>query len=447
MLEDKPYKVFLRYVIPSILGLLAVSSASIIDGYFVGNYVGSIGLASINIAYPVFSILFGVGLMFAVGSSVMAGKLLGEKRINEAQNLFSKALISIILFSIIACGLVYLSIDNLLALLNIQDELLSSASIYLSIMVIFLPFIMVGIVVDYFVRVDENPYLSFLALVSIALSNIGLDYLLIVVYDYGLHGAAWATGISYTTMIFILIPHFFRSLSTLRLIKPSGSFRIIFTALKNGVSEFINESSAGITVMIFNFMMIRYLGASGVAAYTIVSYFTMVSIMISFAISDGIQPIISKNYGAKEYKRIASFFKLGIITILGFAILLVALVLSYPEALVNIFLDSNSGDTKAITVEFLHYTWIAFLFVGLNILITSYLTSIHQPFASASISIARSLILPIFFVTLLAYYFGVVGVYLALPFSELSTFVIAVVLFRRFSLQASKPTSQKQTPK
>lgn len=434
MLEDRAYKVFLRYVIPSILGLLAISSASIIDGYFVGNYVGSIGLASINIAYPIFSILFGVGLMFAVGSSVMAGKLLGEKQIAQAQNLFSKALIAITLFSIIACGLVYLNIDNLLTLLNIQDELQRSAYIYLSIVVIFLPFIMIGIVVDYFVRVDENPNLSFLALISIALSNVGLDYLLIVVYDYGLHGAAWATGISYTTMIFILLPHFFRSKSTLRLIKPIGSFRIIFTALKNGVSEFINESSAGITVMIFNFMMIAYLGASGVAAYTIVSYFTMVSIMISFAISDGIQPIISKHYGAKEFKRIASFFRLGVITVLGFATLLVALVLSYPEVLADIFLDSKSGETKAITVEFLHYTWLAFLFVGLNILMTSYLTAIHQPFASATISIARSLILPIFFVTLLSHYFGVIGVYIALPFSELVTFVIAFGLFRRLRL-------------
>jgi len=434
MLEDKPYRVFLRYVIPSILGLLAVSSASIIDGYFVGNYVGAIGLASINIAYPIFSILFGVGLMFAVGSSVMAGKLLGQKQIKQAQNLFSKALISITIFSVIVCGVVYLSIDTILQLLNIQDELHSSATIYLSIVVIFLPFIMVGIVVDYFVRVDENPNLSFLALISIALTNVGLDYLLIVVYDYGLYGAAWATGISYTVMIVILLPHFFSNRATLRLIQPIGSFRIIFTALKNGASEFINESSAGITVMIFNFMMIKYLGASGVAAYTIVGYFTMLSIMISFAISDGIQPIISKHYGAKEFVRISSFFRLGVITVLGFATLMVALVLSYPEVLADIFLDSKSAETKAITVEFLHYTWIAFLFVGLNILMTSYLTAIHQPFASASISIARSLLLPIFFVTLLSHYFGVVGVYIALPFSELFTFVIALGLFKKFSL-------------
>ncbi len=438
MLEDKPYIVFLKYIIPSILGLLAISSASIVDGYFVGNYVGPIGLASINIAYPIFSILFGAGLMFAVGGSVMFSKLLGENKQEEALNIFSKSIISAIAFSLLSCSIVYANIDNIFYLLNIEDDLLIYADTYLSIIVKFLPFIMVGIVVDYFVRADENPNLSFLALTSTAVVNIVLDYIFIVKLDYGLEGAAWATGISYSVLLFILIPHFFRKKAILRFVRPKGSFKVVWSILKNGASEFINESSTGITVMIFNFMMIKYLGAEGVAAYTIVSYFIMVSIMISFAISDGLQPIIAKNYGAKEFTRIKTFLQLGFMTILGFSSILVILVLTNPQSLVDIFLDSNSTQTKEITVEFLKYTWVAFLFVGLNIIITSYLTSIHQPLASTSISIMRSLIFPIFFVSVLTYSFGIVGVYIALPFSEIFTFFIAVYLFNKFNITKVK---------
>lgn len=433
MLKEKPYKVFFKYIIPSILGLLAISSASIIDGYFVGNYVGTIGLASVNIAYPIFSILFGFGLMFAVGSSVMFSKLSGENKKDEALDIFSKAIISIVFFSMISSGLVYINLENIFYFLNLENELKNSANTYISIMLMFLPFFMIGIVVDYFVRADENPNLSFLALISTSIVNITLDYIFIVKYDYGLAGAAWATGISFSILIFVLIPHFFTKKATLKLIKPKGSFKVIFTALKNGISEFINESSAGITVMIFNFMMIKYLGAQGVAAYTIVTYFIMLSIMISFAISDGLQPIIAKHYGAKEFTRIKIFLKLGFSTSLLFSSILVLFVIINPETLVNIFLDSNNIQTKDITIEFLKYTWLAFLFIGINILITSYLTSIHQPFASVSISISRSLILPIFFVSIFSYFFGIVGVYLALPFSEIFTFLIAVYFFKKFS--------------
>lgn len=434
LLEEKPYKIFFKYIIPSIFGLLAISSASIIDGYFVGNYVGTIGLASVNIAYPIFSILFGIGLMFAVGSSVMFSKLLGENKKDEALDIFSKASIAVALISIVSCVLVYINLENIFYFLNLQTELKNSANIYISIMLIFLPFFMIGLVVSYFVRADENPNLSFLALISTSIVNIALDYIFIVKFDYGLEGAAWATGISNSILMFVLIPHFFTKKATLKFIKPTGSYRVILTALKNGISEFINESSAGLTVMLFNFMMIKYLGAEGVAAYTIVTYFLMISIMVSFAISDGLQPIIAKHYGAKKFTRIKSFLKLGFITSLVFSSVLVIFVIINPQALVNIFLDSNNVQTKDITIEFLKYTWVAFFFIGLNIVITSYFTSIHKPFASASIALARSLILPIFFVSVLSYFFGIIGVYLALPFSEIFTFAIAVYFFKKFSL-------------
>jgi putative MATE family efflux protein len=433
MFKEKPYKLFLKYIIPSIFALLAISSANIVDGYFVGNYVGTTGLAAINITYPIFSLLFGVGLMFAVGSSVMVSKLLGENKKEEALNIFSKAIIAVTFFSLLACTLVYFNIENILYLLDVDEALTKSTFSYMSVIIIFLPFVMVGITVDYFVRADENPNLSFVALLSSAVLNIILDYIFIVKLGYGLSGAAWATGLSYTVVIFILLPHFFLKNTKLRFVKPIGSFKVILTALKNGISEFINESSAGITVMIFNFFMIKYLGTEGVASYTIITYFIMVSIMISFAISDGIQPIVARHYGAKEFTRIKTFLKLASSTILLFSIVLVLFVLTSPETLINIFLNEQANETKTITVEFLSYAWVAFLFIGLNILTTSYLTAIHQPFASATISIARSLILPILFVSLFSFYFGIVGVYMALPFSEIVTFIIAMYLFKRYA--------------
>ncbi|QKJ22504.1 MATE family efflux transporter [Poseidonibacter lekithochrous] len=429
MLDTKPYILFFKYVIPSILGLLAISSASIIDGYFVGNYVGAIGLASINISYPITTVLFGLALMFAVGSSVMVGKLMGENNSKDASNVFTKSIISVSLISIVVCLILYLSLGNILDILNVQDELREKTFLYLPILLVFLPFLMSAIVLDYFVRVDENPNLSFAALFLSSLINVGLDYLFIVKYDWGISGAAYATGISQAAIILILLPHFFSKKATLKLVKPTGSWLNIIQAVKNGVSEFVNESSAGITVLIFNYIMLQNFGATGVASYTIIGYFIMISVMVSFAIADALQPIISKNYGALHFQRIKSFLKLGFLTIIIIEALITLTVLIVPEALINIFLESSELETKRITIEFISYAWPAFIFLGLNILITSYLTSIQKPLYSVVIALLRSLILPVIFIITLPNIFGNVGIFMALAISEFLTFIVASYIF------------------
>lgn len=429
MLDTKPYILFFKYVIPSILGLLAISSASIIDGYFVGNYVGAIGLASINISYPITTVLFGLALMFAVGSSVMVGKLMGENNSKDASNVFTKSIISVSLISIVVCLILYLSLGNILDILNVQDELREKTFLYLPILLVFLPFLMSAIVLDYFVRVDENPNLSFAALFLSSLINVGLDYLFIVKYDWGISGAAYATGISQAAIILILLPHFFSKKATLKLVKPTGSWLNIIQAVKNGVSEFVNESSAGITVLIFNYIMLQNFGATGVASYTIIGYFIMISVMVSFAIADALQPIISKNYGALHFQRIKSFLKLGFLTIIIIEALITLTVLIVPEALINIFLESSELETKRITIEFISYAWPAFIFLGLNILITSYLTSMQKPLYSVVIALLRSLILPVIFIITLPNIFGNVGIFMALAVSEFLTFIVASYIF------------------
>lgn len=429
MLETKPYILFFKYVIPSILGLLAISSASIIDGYFVGNYVGAIGLASINISYPITTVLFGLALMFAVGSSVMVGKLMGENNTQDASNVFTKSIISVSLISIVVCLILYLSLGNILDILNVQDELREKTFLYLPILLVFLPLLMTAIVLDYFVRVDENPNLSFAALFLSSLINVGLDYLFIVKYDWGISGAAYATGISQAAIILILLPHFFSKKATLKLVKPTGSWLNIIQAVKNGVSEFVNESSAGITVLIFNYIMLQNFGATGVASYTIIGYFIMISVMVSFAIADALQPIISKNYGALHFHRIKSFLKLGFLTIIIIEALITLTVLIVPEALINIFLESSELETKRITIEFISYAWPAFIFLGLNILITSYLTSMQKPLYSVVIALLRSLILPVLFIITLPNIFGNVGIFMALAVSEFLTFIMASYIF------------------
>ena len=431
--KDKISSVFFQYSIPSVLGMLAISSASIVDGFFIGNYVGDFGLAAINISFPIFSLLFGFALMLAIGSSVVSGKLIGQGDIKSASMIFSKTMVCITLFSFITCTLLFLNIETILHLFGADENLTKIAIDYLSVILIFIPFLMIGVVLDYFVRVDNRPNLAFIALLFSAVINVILDWFLIVYLQKGIFGAALATGISQQALIFILLPHFFSKKATLKFVKPIGSYIQILKASYNGASEFINEISVGITTLIFNYVMIKNFDIEGIAAFTVINYLLMIGIMISFGISDSLQPIISKNFGAKENKRIEEFLKLAFINTGLVGVVMILLIIFTPNTLANIFLEDTNHKTKEIVLSFATFIWIAFLFDGFNLVISAYFTAIHKPLASMIIAVSRSFIFPIFFIVTLPFFFDLNGIFMAIPMAEFMTFIIGIILFKKFS--------------
>ena len=421
--KDKVSSIFFKYSIPSVLGMLAISSASIVDGYFIGNYVGDLGLAAINISLPIFSLLFGLSLMLAIGGSVTSGKLIGEKDIKNASLIFTKTVICIIGFSFITCFLLFINIETILYLLGSTDDLIKISMEYMSILLIFLPFLMIGIVLDYFVRVDNRPNLAFIALLSSAVVHVLFGWILIVHLEKGIFGAALATGISELVLIIILLPHFFSEKGSLKFVKPIGNFIQIIKAAYNGASEFVNEISVGITILIFNY----------IAAFTIINYLLWIGIMISFGISDSLQPIISKNFGAKEDKRIEDFLKIAFLTTGFVGFLMIILILFIPEQLSNIFLEDSNFETKQIVLDFSKFIWIAFLFNGANLILSAYFTAVHKPLESIFIAISRSLIFPVIFIATLLFVFDKNGIFLAIAMAEAVTFIIAIILFKKKS--------------
>lgn len=431
--KDKISSIFFQYSIPSVLGMLAISSASIIDGLFVGNFVGASGLAAINISMPIFSLLFGLSLMLAVGSSVVSGKLMGEGDTKSASIIFTKTVIFITFFSLLLCSVLLLNIETILQLFGADTDLTNIAIKYLSIMLFFMPFLMIGIVLDYFVKVDGRPNLAFFALLLSAVINIILDWFLIVYLSKGIFGAALATGVSQLVLIIIFLPHFFSKKATLKFVKPIGNYIHIIKAASNGASEFVNEMSIGITILIFNYIMIKTFGIEGIAAFTIINYILWVGIMISFGVSDSLQPIISTNYGAKKPQRIEDFLKFAVTSVSVVGIVMISLMMLIPNQLATLFIGDSSNETKKIVLEFTALVWPVFLFNGLNLTISAYFTAVHKPLPSALIAVSRSLVLPVFFIFTLPYIFNSKGIFLALPAAEFFTFILTIILFKKTS--------------
>jgi Na+-driven multidrug efflux pump len=231
----------------------------------------------------------------------------------------------------------------------------------------------------------------------------------------------------------ILLPHFFSKKATLGFVKPVGSYAQIIKACYNGASEFVNEISIGIMTLIFNYVMIKNFSVEGIAAFTVIEYLLFIGVMISIGISDSLQPIISQNFGAKENKRIEEFLKLAFISTSLVGVVMVSLIIFIPDTLANLFLEDTNQKTKQLVLNFATFIWIIFLFDGINLVISSYLTAIHKPLASMIIALSRSFIFPVFFIFTLPFLFATEGIFLAIPMAEAITFVIALILFKKFS--------------
>jgi Na+-driven multidrug efflux pump len=283
------------------------------------------------------------------------------------------------------------------------------------------------------VRVDGRPILAGAAFLVEALLNIFLDWLFIAEYGWGLSGAAWATTIAYGVAMLVMVPHFFSGRARLGWNLAVGQWRDVSRAAFNGISDFANEASASITALIFNWVMMSRFGVDGVAAFAIVNYILFSGVIFAFAVGDSLQPMVSHCYGARDAQRIREFLRIAIITVILVGLVMVGLLLSAPGWLIDIFLDENSLAAERIADEFMRYFWPAFLFNGVTICLSAYITAMHKPIPSAIIAISRSLLLPGLFLLVLPIALGDAGVYVTIPAAEFVALFIAIYIFNRNS--------------
>ena len=429
-LEGPIVPTFIKYMMPSLLGLIAMTSASLVDGMFIGNYEGVTALAAVNLIIPITTLLFGVSMMISIGGSVRGGKYLGEKNTAAASAIFSKTLMFMVVYGLIVIALGLMFEAEIFATLGADKTLFPVMSEYYRIIFPFLFFQFIVIQIYFFIRLDGFPNLAATGLAIGAVVNISLDYLFIAIYGWGLAGAALATGLSEVISLAVMLAYFFQPQRKIFFSLRQKNWREVFQAAYNGISEFINEVSGALIGFIFNWMLIQRAGVTGVAAITLVNYLLFIGFMAYFAISDSIQVIISQNYGARNPQRIRAFLRTAGIMIVGVSAGIISLLIAGSESLIGLFIDiERDSETLVLALEFVAYVWPVFIFAGFTMLISGYLTAVHLPFQSALLASCRSLIMPasllVLFYMLLADYRFVAAISVA----EAISFVIAVTLY------------------
>ena len=431
MINESPSREFFRFAFPSVFGMIAISSAIVIDGIFIGNFVGAIPLASVNLIMPFITIVWGIILMFASGSSVIAGKYLGEGKPKNACDIFSKTVI-ILTITMILLSLVTIVFPQFISkALGARNETVPMCVEYLMSIAWFYPIFGFAVLMNFFLRIDGRPIYAFWGLLSTTFANILLDYIFVVHLNLGLSGAALATGLAFVTGMIVVFPHFFWQIGSIKFIQPTGSWHEIPRAAFNGFSEFLTETSAGFIVLVFNWMLIINVGSMGVAAFTVVDYLMYFSLLIFYGIGDGISPLISVNFGAKKPHRIFTFFKMGVATNFIIATFVILLLLIYSEEMVGIFLPKGEEDILNMSISIVSIVWPMLIFAAINVALISYFTGMQCAKESALIALARSVIFPIMLILLFWNLFGFMSAFYALPVSELCVFVISIFIFKK----------------
>lgn len=440
-LMNKPVNtVFFKYFIPSLLGLMLMSINILIDGIFVGNGVGSTALASVNLAVPVFSMIISISLWIGIGGGTVYSMHLGEGNIVQARSVFSLAFFTTLFLLVLIGGVGFWNVEFISKILGANDDTLPFVVDYLSIMFLFGAIMGLQNMLSIFIRNDGSPRLSMIALAVSALSNIGLNYYMIFILHLGVKGAAIATIIGESLGLFVLLIHFIKPHSTLKTLSFKWTWRKLSSIFSIGFPSFLAEMGALVLVAGYNLSVVYLLGTDGVAAFSVINYLHGFMFLAFFGIESTLQPMISYYYGAGETNRIIKSVQVGEKAALALGTTLFTIGMFAAPMLTSLF-GLESEEIKSIAVQGIRLFFIAYLFMGINFIYMTYFQSIGAIRSSIWIVVLRSFVFLLAFLLILPQFFGIVGVWLALPLSE---FFVALILFFFARKQVLDPFAHKR---
>lgn len=418
-------KQFFKYVTQNIFGMLGISCYIIADTFFIAKAAGTNGITVLNLVLPIYGIIFAIGAMIGVGSATRFA-ILRAQGDNSCEYYFSNALSFVWLIAIpfILAGLMIP--DKIIAVMGGDAEIVALGVPYTRIFLLFTPFFMMNYVISAFVRNDNAPSLAMAGTLSGSLFNIVFDYVFMFPMGLGLAGAALATAASPVISSLICSTHFMTKKNTIHLRMQIPSVKRLWQSCQLGVSAFVGEISSGVTTATFNFLILGLAGNVGVAAYGVVANFALVAVAIFNGISQGAQPLVSAYYGKGDKGAVQRILELGSVTALVLSVLIIAGVYGFTDELITLFNSENSAQLAEYAHTGMRLYFLGFLFAGFNIVGTGFLSAIEKAREAFFTSILRGFAGILAFSIAMAALFGLNGVWLAFPASELLTAVVMI---------------------
>lgn len=421
---------FRKYAIPGVIALLFVGLQTIIDGIVLGNFVGANALASVSLILPCYSFMAAVAVVIGVGCQTLISIRLGEQNKQGANDALRSAFIFLSIFAIAVSLITYSFAPHIAKLLGANEVLQAGAIDYLRALIPFFPIIVLMFFSDYVIKSMGRPVYSMVVMSSTVILNIIFDLVFIAVWDMGTAGAGLATGLAFTIGAFCNLPVILKKNPIVSMQKGRFNWRLVWQMAYNGSSEGVSELSSGISTLLFNLALMHYLGESGVAAFSAINYVFFIGITIFLGVSDGIIPIVSYNYGANQWSRIKQVVKLAVKSNFTIGCILFLLLSFFGEFIISLFFHSGESNVLEIAAKGTSIYAFAFLINGFNILSASFFTAMANAKISMIISLLRGLVFVALGIYILPIFFGIQGIWYAVPIAEACTFFISIILVR-----------------
>lgn len=419
------YARLLRFVIPSIVMMIFTSIYGVVDGLFVSNYVGKTPFAAVNLIMPFLMIMGAIGFMFGTGGSAVVSQALGEGKRDKANEYFS-----MMVYVVIGCGIVLTLVGQLVlrpvsAAFGAEGEMIENCVIYGRIILLALTAFMLQNVFQSFLVTAERPKLGLGVTVAAGVANMVLDFVFIVIFQWGVVGAAAATAASQVIGGIVPLVYFFRpNTSLLRLVKTKINGTILRKTCLNGSSELMTNISASLITILYNRTLMDMAGAQGVAAYTAMMYVQFIFVAMLIGVSMGSAPIFSYQLGAGNHGELKSLLRKCLTIILAGSVVMTAAAMALAPALSYIFVGYDAQLLELTTRGFRIYS-IAYLFCGASIFASSFFTALGDGGVSAAISFLRTLLFQAGAILLLPRVLDLDGVWLATALAELLAMAVS----------------------
>lgn len=422
------YRRLFTFVLPTIANMIFLSVYGIVDGLFISNFVGKVAFASVNVTFPIFSVLGVFGLMLGTGGSAIIGKKLGEQEPEKANGYFSFFVFVCIAVGIVMAVAGVFILRPAIELIGVEQEMVHYCMVYGLIGMITLPCYMLQFLFQILFVTAEKPRLGFWITVITGCINIVLDFFLIVVFHWGVAGAAVATSISelvggITPLIYFSRPND----SLLRIGRPRVEFPALRKACSNGLSEFVSTVSESVVSMLYNFQLLRLAGADGVAAFGVMQYCTFIFFSIFAGYNMGVQPLFSYNFGAENRVEMKNLFKKSMFLMEGGGLAMMAILVLFARPLVSVFVGYDA-DLVVMAAHGMRIYALIFITCGINIFVTGMFTALNNGVVSAFIATVRVVICEIGAVMILPIFFGLNGIWFSASVAEAGS-IIPVIVF------------------
>lgn len=418
MAETNCFRDFAKYSSLNVLGMIGLSCYILADTFFVSKGLGADGLTALNLAIPIYNFISGSGLMIGMGGGTKYSiqKSLGDR--NAANRTFTNAFFLVAAFAIFFVLVGIFFSGSIVAAFGAEGNVFEMSRTYLRVILLFSPAFLMNNLLLCFIRNDGAPQLAMAAMITGSLSNVVLDWVFIFPCQMGIFGAVFATGLAPIISMAVLSSHFIKGKNQFRLVLSRPHKKTMTGIVTSGVPSLVTELSSGIVIIIFNAIILKLEGNTGVAAYGVIANLSLVVTAIYTGIAQGIQPIISMNYGVKNTDNIRAILRYALITmaLLSAGIYITVLLGAYQIA--GVFNSEGNPLLQSIATEGLRLYFTACPFAGFNIILAMYFTACDYPLPAHIISILRGFIVIIPMAFLLSALWDILGVWCTFPATE-----------------------------